>query len=436
MRILLINHYAGSPRHGMEFRPYYFAREWVRAGHQVTIVAASDSHLRTRQPECSGAITREEVDGIQYLWLATPKYAGNGARRAANIFTFVAQLWRHRRRICREVAPEIVISSSTYPLDALPAFRIARACGALFVHEVHDLWPLSPIELGGMSPRHPFILLMQWAENFAYSHADRLVCMLPGAEPHMRAHGLAAGKFAYVPNGTDPENWVAASEALGPEYQSVLQVAKSNGRFIIGYAGGHGLSNAMEWVLRAASLLRDSRALFVFVGQGPEKDRLRQLAAQIAPDNVEFLPAVPKTAIPSLLAAMDVLVISWQHSSLYRFGISPNKLMDYMMAARPIIQAIDAGNDIVTESGCGLTVEPENPAAIADAVRHLMALSPEARSQMGTLGRNYVIAHHDYRFLADRFLAAVRPAEDSRLTTAQFPVWNVANESHLRSDQN
>lgn len=406
----------------MEFRPYYLAREWVSAGHQVTIVAGSVSHLRTRQPECTGSITWEELDGIRYMWLAVPKYEGNGVRRAANIFAFVAQLWRNRELICKEVAPELVIGSSTYPLDAVPALRIAHACGAQFIHEVHDLWPLSPIELGGMSPRHPFIRLMQWAENFAYRHADRVVSMLPYAEPHMRVHGLAPDKYVYVPNGIDIGSWADATAEVSAEHRAALERARRRGHFIVGYAGSHGLANAMEWVVRAAGALRDSAVTFVLVGQGPEKERLRQLAAEIAPDNVEFLPPVAKTAMPVLLASMDALVISWQRTPLYRFGVSPNKLMDYMMAARPIIQAIDSGNDIVAESGCGFTVPAEDSNAIASAVRQLMALSSETRSQMGERGRRYVIARHDYRFLASRFLAAITPAVSAAREAKQVPI--------------
>jgi glycosyltransferase involved in cell wall biosynthesis len=398
----------------MEFRPYYLAREWVRAGHQVTIVAASFSHVRTHQPECARGIAHQELDGIRYLWLGAPEYSANGARRAINILTFVAQLWRYRRLLCREVDPDLVIASSTYPLDAVPAFHIARCCGARFVHEVHDLWPLSPIELGGMSPRHPFILLMQWAENFAYCHADRLISMLPNAESHMRAHGLGAGRFWYVPNGIDVGNWIESPEQVDTPHRKIVERAKSCGRFLVAYTGAHGVANALDSVVMAASLLRDTAATFVFVGQGPERERLRRLAAEIAPDNVEFLPPAAKSAMPALLASMDVLLISLRRTPLFRFGISPNKLMDYMMAGRPIIQAIDAGNDPVSESGCGLTVPPEDPTAIANAVRELMVLSPEERALMGMRGRSYVVANHDYRTLASRFLAATTPAEAAR----------------------
>ena len=82
MNILLINHYAGSVRHGMEFRPYYLAREWVKSGHNVQIVAASFSHIRADQPEMSGAAQKSEViDGIDYRWYRAPSHAGNGAGR-------------------------------------------------------------------------------------------------------------------------------------------------------------------------------------------------------------------------------------------------------------------------------------------------------------------------------------------------------------------
>jgi glycosyltransferase involved in cell wall biosynthesis len=415
VNILLINHYAGSPWHGMEFRPYYFAHEWVRLGHQVTIVAASFSHVRTRQPRCLGSMTWEDLDGIRYLWLATPAYSGNGVRRAANIATFVAELFRHSRLIVRDVAPDVVIASSTYPLDSIPARSIARKCGAQFVFEVHDLWPLSPVELGGMSPAHPFIAAMQWAESFAYRHADCVVSMLPKAESHMRAHGLAKGKFIYIPNGIDAESWRVNPADLEVSHRAVLDKARANGRLLVCYAGAHGIANALDPVVQAAHVLRDAPVTFILVGQGPEKERLRRLALNLALHNVEFLPPVAKDAVPALLAYMDLLLISWQRSPIYRFGIGPNKLIDYMMAAKPIIQASDAGNDLVAESACGLTVRPEDPEDIADAVRTLMALSQAERSEMAERGRRYVLAKHDYRVLASQFLTSIEPSSRRQL---------------------
>lgn len=407
MNILLINHYAGSTAHGMEYRPFYLAREWVRMGHQVTIVAASYSHLRAHQPAPDHIGSSEEIEGIRYLWLPTPSYNGNGAARARNIFTFVTRLYLTGKRLSRQYKPDVVVASSTYPLDSVPARHISRCANAKLVYEVHDLWPLSPVELGGMSPRHPFIRVMQWAENYACSHADKVVSMLPKAEGHLCEHGLRPGQFIYIPNGVDAQGWRSTQTTSLPEAFNILSEKSREGCFIIGYAGAHGVANALDSFVLSGTLLADTNVILVLVGQGPEKERLQRLASSQGITNVAFLPSVTREAVPNILAQMDGLFISLQRTPLFRFGISPNKLMDYMMAGKPIIQAIDAGNDHVAESGCGLTVAPEDPHAIADGIRRLMALSPAERKSMGQRGKEYVLAHHDYSVLAKRFLEAI-----------------------------
>ena len=201
MKILLVNHYAGSPAHGMEFRPYYFAREWARMGHEVTIAAASWSHLCGSNPEVRGALGSEMIDGIGYCWFRTPDYDGNGVGRGLNVLAFLLQLLLQHRFLAGFARNGAVIASSTYPFDVLLARCIAKSARASLTYEVHDLWPLSPVEVGGMSPSHPFVRASQWAEDFAYRNADYVVSMLPMAESYMRLHGLAPGKFRYVPNG-------------------------------------------------------------------------------------------------------------------------------------------------------------------------------------------------------------------------------------------
>lgn len=403
MTILLINHYAGGPPFGMEHRPFYMAREWVRLGHDVTILAATQSHLRTHTPDPGDM----HLEGIRYRFLPTPAYQGNGLGRVCNMLAFVAGLTRNADRLAAELKPDAVIASSTYPLDMYPARRIARlarkhgARGRL-LFEVHDLWPLSPKELGNMSSWHPFIMGMQKAENDAYRAADRVVSMLPKAEAHMRAHGMAPSKFAYVPNGIDVQEWEAATEPLPEAHREALGRLRAQGRFIVGYAGSHGLANALHHLIDAAPRLGDAPITLVLVGQGPDKDALQSRARGM--DNVLFLPPVPKGAIPALLEATDALYLGWNRVPLYRFGISPNKLMDYMMAAKPVIHSVEAGNDPVAESGCGFTVAPEDPEAIAQAILRMRDLSPEEREAMGARGRAFVREHHDYRVLARRFL--------------------------------
>ncbi|TFH65056.1 MAG: glycosyltransferase WbuB [Candidatus Zixiibacteriota bacterium] len=407
MNILIINHYAGSPIYGMEFRPYYLAKEWQKRNHQVTIVAASFSHLRNKAPQLAGTVTEEVIDGIRYLWIKTPAYEGNGVARILNMFAFTSSLYFLRSKFASEIRPDVVIASSTYPLDIYPARAIARKAGARLIFEVHDLWPLSPMEVGGMSRNHPFVIVMQAAENYAYRHADKVVSMLSKAEGHMRDHGMSSGKFVYIPNGIDIVEWERERTPLPLAHAEILTQLKREGRFIVGYAGAHGLANVLGTVVDAALLLSEAPMDFVLVGQGPEKDALMKNTAQLGLRNIHFLPTVPRGAIPALLDGMDALYIGLQKQPLFRFGVSPNKLIDYMMAGVPVIQAIAAGNDLVSESGCGITIPPEDPQALVAAVRKMMDKTPEERKSMGKKGRNYVLVHHAYEVLATRFERAI-----------------------------
>lgn len=407
MNILYIEHYAGSPDLGMEYRPYYLACEWVRLGHRVRIIAASFSHLRTRNPVFNNSLFLELKDGIEYLWIKTPSYSKNGIRRIINMLFFIIGLFLGQTEIAKNFSPDVVIASSTYPLDNYFAGMIAKRYHAKYVYEVHDLWPLSPMELGGYSRWNLYIMIMQAAENYGYKHCNKVVSLLPCAESYMREHGLPIRKFVYIPNGINPIQWSMKGEKLPILHRSVIDTAKRNGSIVVCYAGSHGLANALDSFLDAAKLLEDMNVIFLLVGSGPEKARLEHRIKAENIKNVISLPSVCKAVIPDLLTEMDILFIGLQRQPLFRFGISPNKLLDYMMAGKPIIQAIEAGNDLTSEARCGISVKPEDPTAIADAVRRLMNMSESERRILGENGRLYVLRHHDYRILARKFLDVI-----------------------------
>jgi glycosyltransferase involved in cell wall biosynthesis len=403
MNILLINHYAGTPALGMEYRPYYLAREWVRQGHHVQVLGANFSHVRTLQPPAGEQV----LDGIHYRWLPTPAYLGNGVGRLRNVASFLRQVGAMRNALVNDFKPHAVIASSTYPLDVRVARAIASRARAKLVYEVHDLWPLSMIELSGMSKYHPFALLCQWAEDAAYRDADIVVSMLPKVHAHMAARGLDLKKLHIVPNGISPEDWATAPLPLRDDVQLALAQARAVGDTVVGYAGSMGLPNALDTLLDAAKLLRDAPLRFVWVGDGHERVRLQQRIERESLHRVQWFPAIPKAQVPAFLAGIDIATLGWQRVPIYRFGIAPNKLMDYMMAARPVLHAVAAGNDPVAEAGCGITVAPESASAIADGLRQLMALSSAERTQMGERGRAFVLAHHTYPVLAQRFINAL-----------------------------
>jgi glycosyltransferase involved in cell wall biosynthesis len=407
MNILLINHYAGCPQYGMEYRPFYLAKEWVKGGHKVIIIGASFSHLRRIYIEFRGQIKKEVTEGISYIWIKTPKYQWNNIKRALNIFSFVWKLISNSKTYSREFNPNVIIASSTYPLDIFPAYLISRFAKAKLIFEVHDLWPLTPIELGSMPKWHPFIVIMQIAEDFAYKRADKVISILPKALDYMVSRGLDPKKFVYIPNGIDIEEWQSFDAPLPPQHQETVERLRQEGKFLVCYTGSHGVANALDYFIESATYLKDLPVFLILVGQGQEKEKLQKYAMENNLNNVIFLPPVPKKSIPELLSKMDVLYISLRRSPLFRYGISPNKLFDYMMAGRPIIQAIEAGNDPVAESSCGISVSPENPVAIAEAIKKLFFMSAVEREEMGMKGREYVIKNHNYKVLAKKFLEVI-----------------------------
>lgn len=408
MNILLINHYAGSPKLGMEYRPFYLGREWVKLGHRVTIIAASFAHVRHHQPMESKDMD-DEIDGIQYLWVKTPRYQGNSFKRIINILCFVLKLVFLKSKIIDKSKPDVVIASSTYPLDIYPAYFIAKKAKAKLVFEIHDLWPLSPIELGGMSKWNPYIMIMQMAENFACRMSDKIVSILPKTKSHLEEHGMNPEKFAHVPNGIDFSEFKSNDNGTGlpQHYEDTIANLRQSGHFIIGYAGAHGLANSLSTLVDAADILKVHPVTFVLIGEGPEKPFLIDKARNSGLNNVILLASISKNLIPLFLDKMDALFIGLKRQPLFRFGISPNKLMDYMMAGKPVIHAIEAGNDMIAECKCGISTPPEDPEAIADAVIGLMNMSSHERESMGLRGREYVISHHDYRILSQNFIEAI-----------------------------
>lgn len=406
MHIMLINHYAGSNIHGMEFRPYYLAREWVECGHEVTIIAASYSHLRQKNKQIH-VLEEEYVEGIRYLWLPTSVYQGNGIGRLKNILQFVYQLYKNLSKLV-SLKPDAVIASSTYPLDSYPAYKLAKKTRSRFIFELHDLWPLSPMELGKMSKYHPFILLMQQAENFWCRNVDKVISILPSAEKYLQAHGLGNNKFICVPNGIIVSE-VECDTKLNKTYQDICDDLHEKKLFLIGYTGAHGIANALDILIEAAAKCKEEQLLvrFILVGQGQEKENLKILVRNKELDNVLFLDSIPKTQINNFLNNMDCLYIGWRKRTLYKYGISPNKLMDYMVAGKPIIHSVSAGNDLVQEADCGISVPAEDVDSIVNAVKIIMSFSKMKRQELGNNGKNYVRANHDYKVLAEKFIKAI-----------------------------
>ena len=398
--IWIVNQYAGSPIHGMEFRHYYLAKEFVKAGHNVFIISGSYSHLFKQQPEIKGDFTFENIQGINYCWVKIPSYEkSTSIGRFMNMLKFMVQLKKIPLNNLTQPDTIIVSSPSLFPI--VRAKKWARKFNAKLIFEIRDIWPLSLQELAGISSLNPLILFMKQFERFAYKNSDSIVSVLPGGYLHVIKYGVNPNKIVCIPNGIDLDE-VANPQALEKTIADQLPLNK----FIVGYAGSIGVSNALDWFINAAIELKDDKEIaFVVFGNGAEKNKFIEQTNGC--NNVKFYDSVKKEEFQSLLNRFDVCYIGWKNDSLYRFGISANKLFDYLYSAKPIIHSVNAFNDPVKDAQAGISVHPENTAEIIQAIYSLKNMTNSQREELGQLGRKYVLENHTYKVLAKNYLRLI-----------------------------
>ncbi len=393
--IWIINEYAGSPYHGMEFRHYYLSKELIKQGYDITIISASYSHLFKSIPSTKGEYTLEKIDGINYLWIKVPKYKFSASKkRVLKWFIYTFKLFRLPFNLLQN--PDYIIVSPMETMPVYPAYRLAKKFNAKLIFEVKDIWPLSIVELGNFSSNNFFIKFLKYFEKFAIKNSDLIISVLPNYGEYLKDNGFDKD-FAYIPNGIDLDE-MNKIESL--DENILMEIPKD--KFIVAYTGTIGIANALEYLVEAGKLLKDyNNILILIVGEGGEKENLKNLAKDCG--NIKFLPSIPKRQVQSLLKLVDVCYIGLRNRTIFKYGVSPNKIFDYMFAEKPIIHSINTKNDIISKANCGITVESENPKAIADAILKLYKMIPGERKILGENGKRYVLKYHTFEKLAEKF---------------------------------
>lgn len=403
MKIFIIAHDVGSEEMGMVFRPYHIAQGLKARGHQVEIITASYSRVRSKNPQIHKNLEVHSVEGIPYHWIKSLKFSGNSIQRALGMLLFSIQLWRFAGYFVKRMKVDTVIASSPHPLIVWGAHRIARKSRAKFIFEVRDIWPLSMHELSGMSQRHPFYVLCQWAEDFAYKNADKVVSLLPYAYDHMKSRGLAQDKFICIPNGFHKKAGLL-SEPLPFGMNEKLVQFKNQFPRIVGYAGAHSLANSLETLIDAFAILKDQERIgLVLIGDGSEKFKLQKKTQALNLDNVLFLEPVSKNQIRQIINYFDIAYIGLKKTPLFKYGVSPNKLIDYMSLGKAVLYAIESNNDPVQESGCGVKILPDNPEEAAVTIKKMNQLTDAELVRIGALGKTWVQQHLDYTQLLTKY---------------------------------
>lgn len=391
MKIWLINHYAIPPSQPGGTRHFVLAKELIDKGHEVTIIASSLDYFSRQDRRLTHLeeMSSEILDGVPFHWIKTPPYSGN-IGRLCNMLSFSVSLLRKRRRPSE--LPDIIIGSSPHLFAALSSSRIAKGLGIPFVLEVRDVWPQSLMELGNYSRFNPLMMCFSWIEKTLYRKADHILCLLEGAAKHIEATVDCQSQITYIPNGISP--------GLIPEPTPPASI----GPFSIIYSGAHGLANGLDLILDTALLLKkeglSKKVEFTLIGDGPRKDGLKQRVKNEQIDNVIFEEPVSKSDIYSLLQKANACMMVLKDSPVFKLGISPNKLFDYMAVARPILFGVNSPTNPVLSSNCGVNFSPESPGSAASAIKELVNLSHEERWEMGMRGYRYVLDHHNLKTLA------------------------------------
>lgn len=395
MHILLIHQAFAALNEPGGTRHHEIARYLVRQGHEVTIITSPVSYLTGKSAQKKNAwVTRESPEpGINILRAYTYSALHRSFfHRVLSFFSFMFSSFF----IGLGVKNVSVVWGTSPPIfQGFTAWLLARLKGVPFLFEVRDLWPAFAIAVGVLHNRI-LIWLSEWLEKFLYRHADEMVVNSPGFIGHIRSRG--AKHITLVENGVDVGMFNLSE--TGEDFRRKLGFEH---KFIALYAGAHGISNNLEVVLQAARACADEPDIvFVLVGDGKEKANLLRLSEAWRLGNVHFIPSVPKTEMNDVLAAADACIAILKPIEMYKTTY-PNKVFDYMAAAKPVLLLIDGViREVVEKAQCGVFIDPGDANALAIQVKNMHNHTIETK-KMGMNGRNYVSEHFDRAMLAHKF---------------------------------
>lgn len=388
---------------GPASRGYGLMREFSRMGYRSVIVT-SDSMGKFGAPPAEEPVAFEQLpENVQLCRFRTLKYSDSKSlRRLLSWADFELKLLKLRRNSLP--APDALIVSSLSLLTILNGLRLRRRYRCRLIFEVRDIWPLSLVHLGGVSRRHPLVIALGVVERIGYRHADAIVGTMPNLAEHVHQVTKRQLPVTCIPMGVDTAA-IETTASLPDEYISAnLPAAK----FTVAYAGSVGIANALDILFRLAESTADTSDIhYVVLGDG---ELLKQYVSRYGSlSNLTFAPRLPRAQVQEFLERCDLLYISVSDSPIYRYGISPNKLIDYMLAAKPIVASYSGYPSMINEADCGVFVPSGDLVALRDAVFRFRSMSPEERKVIGCRGRDWVLKNRSFSVLANNYLDVLLP---------------------------
>lgn len=383
--VWIVNHYAQPPCGSVGTRHFLLAKNMQKYGWETFIICSGTEHSTGKQLLASNELRAYE--GVTFYRLKTIRYRGNGLKRILNMLQFFLKALYRSSRL---QLPTHVVGSTVHPFAALAGYMVAKKHKAKFIYEVRDIWPQTLIDMGVLHKYHPLCLVFHQIDRFLSRKSDKIISLAPHANSHYAIHGVNPEKIEWIPNGVDLSDF------------PVTEYPKEKDTFDIYYIGAHGKVNALDEIILAAKIAHKSHPHIClhFVGDGPEKKRLQNLATDLS--NIYFHNIVAKKDVPAICALADCFVLTSLPLDVYKYGISFNKIFDYMASARPIIFSANAKNNPIEEASCGITVRPGDINALSDAFIKMSEILAKERTEMGVRAREYVALNHNHEKLASR----------------------------------
>lgn len=404
MNIWLINHYAVPPMYYPLARQTNFAKYLMRMGHEVKIFAASTVHNSNKNLiEDSTPYREETVDGVSYVYIKCLDYQDNGLKRIYNMCQFAWKL----PGVCRHFSkPDAIVATSMPPTSCAMGIHIARKYGCKGVAEIADLWPESIIAYDIAGPHNPAVIALRWLEKWIYQKADAVVFTMEGGYDYIREQhwekAVPESKVFAINNGVDLEVFRENAQ----RYQIENEDLEDPDTFKVVYTGSIRKVNNLGLLLDAAKKVTNPKIRFLIWGGGDELESLRKRVEEEKITNVKFQGKVEKKYVPSIVCKADLNIAHNNPTPLFRFGISFNKLFDYLAAGKPVLSDFPCKYNPAVQYGAGMEVAEPTAENIARAIENCAQLSPEEYAQYVEKAK---IAANDYDFanLTKKLLAVI-----------------------------
>lgn len=390
MKILLLNQAFVSPDEPGHTRHFEMAQYLRERGHELVIVA-SDLNYQTgqRTVERHGLFTEQMIDGVRVLRsYIYPELHRSYFWRIVSFFSFMfSSVWT----ALSVKDADLIMGTTPQIFQAVSAWFVAFIRRKPFLLEVRDLWPEFGVSMGVI--RNPVVIaLARWLEKFLYTRATHILVNSPAYKEYIHSKGVPEGKITFIPYGTDADMFNPSVDGLPVRRRLGLE-----DKFVVLYAGALGQANDIYTVLCAAKHLKDEKHIrFVFWGDGKERPNLQSEAERLDLDNVMFAGVRPKKEMPFVIASSDVCLAILQNVPMFRTTY-PNKVFDYMAAARATVLVIDGViREVIESSHGGVFVEPGNHKLLAKTILEL-SKDPQRVKKMGENARAYLVKNLDRR---------------------------------------